>query len=134
MHISSWPFVHKELHQSNRQDMVFIRQPGISDSVFQLRIDNIWFCTGKVLLLFSMDMVTDTGMKMHKFAYVSVLDEYKGSRRPGHIFHILYILYICHIFYILHIICIYFCLIVAQLGWRLASPGVHHSIVSILAP
>ncbi len=95
MRISSWPFVPKKLEQSNRQDYVFIRPPGISDGAFQLRINNIWFC--KVLLLFSIDTMTDAGMKTHECAYVSVLEEYKGPWRPGYIVHILYIVYILHI-------------------------------------
>jgi hypothetical protein len=83
MRVSSWPFLPKKLQQTNRQDMVFIRPPGISDGAFQLRIDNIMFC--KVLLLFSIDTKTDAGMKTHECAYVSVLEEYKGHRKPGHI-------------------------------------------------
>ena len=59
MRISSWPFVPRKLQQTNRQDMVFIRPPGISDGAFQLRMDNIWFC--KLLLLFKMHIKTDTG-------------------------------------------------------------------------
>jgi hypothetical protein len=84
MSISSWPFVSKKLQQSNRQDYVFIRPPGISDGTFQLRIDNIWFC--KVFFLFSIDTMTDEGMKTHECAYVSVLEEYKGHRRSGQYF------------------------------------------------
>ncbi len=95
MRISSWPFVPKKLQLSNRQDYVFIRLPGISDGAFQLRIDNIWFC--KLLRLFSIDTMTDAGMKTHECAYVSVLEEYKGHRRPGYILHILYIVQILHI-------------------------------------
>ncbi len=94
MHISSWPFVPRKSQQSNRQDYVFIRQPGISDCTFQLRMDNLWFC--KVLLLFSIDTMTDKGVQTHECAYVSVLEEYKGHMRPGHILHILYICYICY--------------------------------------
>jgi hypothetical protein len=45
--------------------------------------------------------MTDTGMKTHECAYVSVLEEYKGHRRPGYILHILHILYIVHILHIL---------------------------------
>ncbi len=33
-------------------------------------------------------------MQYHECAYVSVLEEYKGPRKPGHILHILHILYI----------------------------------------
>ncbi len=64
--------------------------PGISDGAFQLRMNNIWFC--KLLLLFKIHTKTDTGMQYHKCAYVSVLEEYKGPRKQGHILHILYIL------------------------------------------
>jgi hypothetical protein len=80
------------LQQSNRQDLVFIWPPGISDRAFQLRIDNIWFC--KLLLLFSIDKMTDAGMKTKECACVSVLEEYKGRQRPGYILHILYIVHI----------------------------------------
>jgi hypothetical protein len=58
--------------QTNHQDMVFIRPPGISDGAFQLRIDNIWFCT--LLLLFKILLKTDTGMHYHECAYDSVLE------------------------------------------------------------
>jgi hypothetical protein len=106
MRISCWPMTPKKLQQTNRQDWVFIRPPGISEGAFQLRIDNIWFC--KLLLLFTIETKTDAGMKKHACAFVSVLEEYKGHRRPGlHILHILYMLHIIHILhirYILHII------------------------------
>ena len=92
MRVSSWPFVPKKLQQTNRQDMVFIRPPGISDGAFQLRMDNIWFC--KLLLLFKIYTRTDTGMQYRNCAYVSVLEEYKGQRKPGDILHILHILHI----------------------------------------
>jgi hypothetical protein len=90
MRLSSWPFVPRKLQQTNRQDMVVIRQPGTSDGAFQLRMDNIWIC--KLLLRFKIHTQTDTGMQYHKCAYVSVLEEYKGPRKPGHILHILHIL------------------------------------------
>ena len=92
MRVSSCPFVPRKLQQSNRQDMVFIRPPGISDGAFQLRMDNIWFC--KLLLLFKIHTKTDTGMQYHECAYVSVLEEYKGPRKSGHIMHILHIVHI----------------------------------------
>ncbi len=82
--------VPKKLQQTNSQDMVFIRPPGISDGAFQLRMDNIWFC--KLLLLFKINTMTDTGMQQHECAFVSVLEEYKGPRKSGHILHILHIL------------------------------------------
>jgi hypothetical protein len=75
---------------TNRQDMIFIRPPGISDGAFQLRMDNIWFC--KLLLLFKINTMTDTGMQQHECAYVSALEEYKGPLKSGHILHILHIL------------------------------------------
>ena len=98
MRISSWPMTPKKLQQTNRhcrsqQDWVFIRPPGISEGAFQLRIDNIWFC--KLLLLFTIETKTDAWMKKHACAYVSVLEEYKGHRRSGHILYILCICYIC---------------------------------------
>ena len=99
MRISSWPFVMKKLRQTNRQDMVFIRPPGISDGAFQLRMGNIWFC--KILLLFKISTMTDTGMQQHECAYVSVLEEYNGQRKAGHIMHILHIMHVMHITHIL---------------------------------
>ena len=100
MRISSVPFVPKKLKRSNRQDMVFIRPPGISEGAFQLRMDNIWFC--KLLLLFKIHTRTDTGMQYRECAYVSVLEEYTGPRKPGHILHIMHIMHIIHIMHILN--------------------------------
>jgi hypothetical protein len=47
----------KNLQQTNRQDWVFNRPPGISEGAFQLRIDNIWFF--KLLLLFTIEIKTE---------------------------------------------------------------------------
>ena len=80
------------MRQSNRQDVVFIRPPGISEGTFQLRMGNIWFC--KLLLLFKIRSKTDAGMEVLDCAYVSVLEEYNGSRRAGPILHIVHILHI----------------------------------------
>ena len=96
MRVSSCPFVPRKLQQSNRQDMVFIRPPGISDGAFQLRMDNIWFC--KLLLLFKIHTKTDTGMQYHECAYVSVLEEYKPTTRAHGNQVILCIFYILCIF------------------------------------
>jgi hypothetical protein len=41
--------------------------------------------------------MTNAGMKTQECAYVSVLEDYKGHRRPGYILHILYIVHILHI-------------------------------------
>jgi hypothetical protein len=76
MYVSSWPCVPKKLQQTNRQDMVFIRPPGLSDGVFQLRIDNVWFF--KLFLLFKIDTKTDAGMKKLDSASLSVLEECNG--------------------------------------------------------
>ena len=87
--ISSWPFK-KKLRGSNRQDYVFIRPPGISHGAFQLRMDNVWFC--KVLLLFQVESNTDLGLKRHSCAFVTVLEEYSGPRRPGTLKRLLIVL------------------------------------------
>jgi hypothetical protein len=106
MRVSSWPFVPKKLpkklQQTNRQDMVFISPPGISDGRFQLRINNVWFC--KLLLLFKIDTKTDAGMKKLFCAFVSVLEEYNSHRHPVVVLHNVYILHILHILPILHIL------------------------------
>ncbi len=48
--------------------------------------------------------MTDAGMKKLDCAFVSVLDEYNGRRRPGIVLHNVYILHILHILRILHIL------------------------------
>jgi hypothetical protein len=65
------------------RNYLFILLPGISDGAFQLRMDKIWFF--KVPLHFSIDTMTDEGMKTHECAYVFVLEEFKDPRRSGHI-------------------------------------------------
>ena len=80
--------------------MVFIRPPEISDGAFQLRMDNIWFKFSKLLLLFKIHTKTDAGMQQHECAFVSVLEEYQGPRKAGHILHILHILHIMHIMHV----------------------------------
>jgi hypothetical protein len=95
---------------------VFIRPPAISEGAFQLRIDNIWFC--KLLPLFTIETKTDAGMKKHACAFVSVLEEYKGHRRPGlHILHIQHIIHIYHILHILYIMHIMHIMISLFTGW-----------------
>jgi hypothetical protein len=100
MRISCWPMTPKILQQTNRQGWVFIRPPGTSEGAFQLRIDNIWLC--KLHLLFTIETKTDARIKKHACAFVSVLEEYEGHRRPG--LHILHILHIIHIYHIVHIL------------------------------
>jgi hypothetical protein len=53
---------------------------------------NIWFC--KLLLLFKISTIKDAGIKQLDCAYVSVLEEYNGPRKSGHILHILHILHV----------------------------------------
>ncbi len=86
-----------DIAADQHQDWVFIHPPGISESAFQLRIDNIWFC--KLLLMLTIEPKTDDAwMKKHAFAFFPVLEEYKGYRRSG--MHNLHILHIIHIFHI----------------------------------
>jgi hypothetical protein len=79
--VCCWPFKGRQLQKSNRQDMVMVRPPGIDKGGFQLRIDNVWFC--KVMFLFSFVSQNDQKRQQHDCAFVSVLEEYKGRRRPG---------------------------------------------------
>jgi len=51
---------------------------------------HVWFC--KVLFPFSFVSQNNLARKQHDCAFVSVLEEYKGRRRPGSIYlHILYL-------------------------------------------
>ena len=38
------PFPKKLFHGSNRQDLVFIRPPGIENGGFVLKPDSVWYC------------------------------------------------------------------------------------------
>ena len=87
--VSCWPFKKKQLQLSNRQDMVFVRPPGIPKGNFRLSMDSVWFC--KILFLFSFVSANDHERKQHDCAFVSVLEEYTGRRRPGCIYYIFYI-------------------------------------------
>ena len=100
--VACWPFKGKTLQKSNRQDLVFVRPPGIDKGCFQLRIDNIWFC--RVLFLFSFESRNDQGIKRHDCAFVSVLEEYNGVRRPGCDAYSAYCCFICILSHILHIL------------------------------
>ena len=53
-------------------------------------MDNVWFC--KVLLLFEVESKTDLGWKKHSCVFVSVMEEYKGPKRPGIFLSLLIIL------------------------------------------
>ena len=79
--ISCCPFSEKKLRMANRQDMVFVRPPGIESGGFEIRPDNVWYC--KLLLFFSVESQTDSGIRQFDCAFISVLEEYDGSRMPG---------------------------------------------------
>jgi len=102
----------KKMRKTNCQDWVFIRPPGTPLATYQLRMDTVWFC--KVLLLFSCVSKDDNGSKLHECAYVSVLEEYKGRRRPGCVSRIKRV--IC-------IICIIYIMIIYIMSVRLAGPS-----------
>ena len=70
-----------KLRGSNRQDFVFIRHPGIARGAFELRMDNVWCC--KLFLLFEIVSKTDAGFERHACAFLSVMEEYTGCRKPG---------------------------------------------------
>jgi hypothetical protein len=62
----------------DRQDLVFARPPGARD--FRLSLETVWFF--RVLLFFSFVTETDTEIKRHECAFVSLLWEYDEGR-PG---------------------------------------------------
>jgi hypothetical protein len=102
--VMSHPFAHKlgATHSPNRQDLVFVRPPDQPASGARLSMESVWFC--KVLLIFTFQSRTDSGIKEHKCAFVSVLWEYEGAERPGSnyfqlfiiTFNCLYFLYFQH--------------------------------------
>jgi hypothetical protein len=47
-------------------------------------MDNVWYC--KLPLLFEIESRRDDGMKWHKCAFVSVLEEFTRDKKPGTIF------------------------------------------------
>ena len=98
-----------KMRKTNCQDWVFIRPPGTPLATYQLRMDTVWFC--KVLLLFSCVSKDDKGSKLHECAYVSVLEEYKGRRRPGCTNHIKWVIWIICI---IDITCIIFVRLAGQ--------------------
>lgn len=89
--VNSIPFAKnkKQSKSGHRQDLVFIRPPGTAkNSGYKVSMESVWFC--KVLLLFSFETRTDTGIKKHECAFVSVMWEYEGNQRPGaNIFYLL---------------------------------------------
>ena len=81
--------------------------------IIHVCLDNIWFC--KLLLLFKIHTRTDTGMQYRECAYVSVLEEYTGPRKPGHILHIMHIMHILICRSTNNILCVYH-----SVGWTVS--------------
>ncbi len=86
------PKLKKKLRASNSQAFDFIQPlaPGVFHGAFQLRMDNVWFC--KLLLLFEIESKSDISFTKHLCAFVSVVEEYDGQRRPGTLFNLLIVL------------------------------------------
>ena len=77
--VLSHPFSNKRYRKINRQDLVFVRPPDAGKD-FRLSINTVWYC--RVLLLFSFHTSTDSGIKRHDCAFVSLLWEYDEDA-PG---------------------------------------------------
>jgi hypothetical protein len=81
--VYSYPFAYEKTKPvrkgAHRQDLVFVRPPDMLR--FKLSMESVWFC--KVLLFFTFETRTDSGIKKHKCAFVSVMWEYEGNQRPG---------------------------------------------------
>jgi hypothetical protein len=73
--VQCWLFPELKYYGYNREDLVFIRPPGVE--AFELRPDNVWY--GRVRLLFSISVRTDNAndpVEM-KCAFISVCEEIK---------------------------------------------------------
>jgi hypothetical protein len=77
-------------------------------------MDNVWYC--KLLLLFEIESRTDDGMKLHKCAFVSVLEEFTGDKKPGTILTYEIKFYIHNICDIQFILCNQLTLILSSLA------------------
>ena len=77
--VLSHPFSNKKYRSTNRQDLVFVRPPDAGKD-FRLSINTVWYC--RVLLLFAFQTSTDSGIKRHECALVSLLWEYDADP-PG---------------------------------------------------
>lgn len=91
------PFPKKLFHGSNRQDLVFIRPPGIENGGFVLKPDSVWYC--RVLLLFSFSAMTDTGSRSFDCALISVMERYEGDLAGGD-----YLTYCSYLMYFTYLI------------------------------
>ena len=77
--VLSFPFSFKRYRKTNRQDLVFVRPPDAGKD-FRVSINTVWYC--RDLLLFSFHTSTDSGIKRHDCAFVSLLWEYDAAP-PG---------------------------------------------------
>ena len=80
--MQSFPFPELQYYNSNREDYVFVRPPGVER--FVLDPDNVWY--GRLKLLFSISVKTDDSdvVKNIDCAYVSFSYEIKleASGKP----------------------------------------------------
>ncbi len=82
--VCSRPFKGRQLQKSIRQDMVMVRPPGID------KVVSSWWSTmfgsARCCSFFFLVSQNDLAREQHDCAFVSVLEEYKGRRRPGSIY------------------------------------------------
>jgi hypothetical protein len=64
--------------QGNLQDLVYVRLPGVKD--FRLSVNTVCVC--KVVLLFTFETETDTGIKLHECAFVSLMWKNDADKIP----------------------------------------------------
>lgn len=71
--VQCWPFPELRYYGSNREDLVFIRPPGVD--AFVLSPESVWYC--RVRLLFTLSVKVDTGKDPVEMqcAFVSVCEE-----------------------------------------------------------
>ena len=71
--VQCWPFPELRYYGSNREDLVFIRPPGVE--AFVLSPESVWYC--RVRLLFTLSVKVDTGKDPVEMqcAFVSVCEE-----------------------------------------------------------
>ncbi len=82
MCVSSWPFVPKKGSCPIAKTWCLSSSQESLTALFQLRMDKIWLC--KVLLFFSINMKTYTGMKTHKClccCAASIVESAGGTKR-----------------------------------------------------
>jgi hypothetical protein len=79
----SHPFYGKTYRSTHHKDLVFVpRGPPDAGKDFRLSIKNVWYCRVLQVLLFSFHTSTDSGIKRHDCAFVSLLWEYDADL-PG---------------------------------------------------